>query len=319
VLRDADIIADGKPREASIPMRLVRYQLQALRVAEIQRRLGRLWWRANVKLGPRFCELEEGDWIAWQSDRYFDGATIVFRIESYAIDKEWQPALTLRQISASVFADDAVDTWPPDLSEHNPSPPPPDVGSPEPDNWTLTAITLDSAGASVPALAIAGSADDDDYAEAIIFEYWRDDGVTDPVANPDTPAWITYGRLAPATTRVEITSIVGGATYYAAVSYVVGGEAATDSSWGRLGQPELSCGVEGRLLRGDGRRQDRRRCRDGGRDRRRLFRDCRQCRRHAGGRRRIVGHPRARFGRRGRRSSGRQQPVRLGERRDRAN
>jgi hypothetical protein len=104
----ADILADGKPREASITLRLVRYQQQALRVAEINRRLGRLWGRANVKLGPRFCELEDGDWIAWTSARYFAGGTKIFRIEAYGIDQKWQVSLTLREISGSVYADDAI-------------------------------------------------------------------------------------------------------------------------------------------------------------------------------------------------------------------
>lgn len=225
VLRDTDdILADGKPREASISLRLVRYQPQALRVAEVARRMGRIWGRANVKLGPRFCELEEGDWVDWTSDRYFGGATGTFRIESYSIDEKWQIALTLRQIDASVF-ECAADDWPTDLSQIPPPPVIPPVGAPESDNWALAAVTLSSAGSSAPALEITGSADDDDYAEAIVFEYWKDDGVIDPVASPDSAPWITFGRLPPDTTKVDISSVVPGATYYAAVSYIVDGEA----------------------------------------------------------------------------------------------
>lgn len=223
VMRDTDdIIADGKPRETSITLRLVRWVKQAQRVAEIYRRLGRYWGRASVTLGPRFCEIEDGDWIQWTSARRFGGATKTFRVEAYSINEKWQNSLTLREIHADVFGTAVL---PDDQSEpFTPTPPPPDIGAPDPANWTLTAITLDSAGASVPALHIEGDNTDDPYAEAIIFEYWQDDGVIDPVANPDDPAWIMEGSHAPTTTQVDITSVIGGATYYAAVTYIVDGE-----------------------------------------------------------------------------------------------
>jgi hypothetical protein len=72
---------------------------------------------------------------------------------------------------------------------------------------------------------VTGSASDDDHAEAIIVEYWKDDGVGDPVADPDSVDWIMAGRYAPTATQIDITSIVGGGTYYTAISYVVGGVA----------------------------------------------------------------------------------------------
>jgi hypothetical protein len=220
VLRDtADIIADGKPREASITLRLVRYQAQALRVGEINRRLGRIWGRGQVTLGPRFCEVEDGDWGQWVSARL--GMTVTVRVDAYRIDGKWQITLTLREIAASVYADDAV--FPSDQSTAEPTPSPPDVGAPEGANWALTAITLDSLGASIPALHIEGDASDDDFADQIIFEYWQSDGVTDPAADPDAIPWTMEGSHAPSTTQVDITSIAAAATYYAAVSYVVSG------------------------------------------------------------------------------------------------
>lgn len=222
-LRDtADILADGKPREAQLTLRLVRDLEQAQRVGEFARRLGRLWGRATVVLGPRWCELEDGDWINWQSDRYFGGATKTFRIDAYQIDAKWRNTLTLRQIHSSVYTDGL--TFDPDLSE---VPPPivlPDVGTPDAGNWTLTATTLDSETTSVPALVVEGAADDDDYVETIIVEIWLDDGVGDPVADPDSVAWTMVGSYPPTTTRVEITGLTGGATYYVAITYVVGGE-----------------------------------------------------------------------------------------------
>jgi hypothetical protein len=221
MVRDtADIIADGRPREASLTLRLVRDQDQALRVSEVNRRLGRLWGRGGVKLGPRFCELEAGDWIAWQSDRRFGGGTKTLRIDAYSVDGKWQIALTLRETNASVYADDGV--FGSDGSVVVPSPPPPAIGAPDSGAWTLTAVMLVDAGASVPAIVIAGACEDDS-ASSIIFEYWKDDGVIDPIANPDDPAWVSAGSRARTTTRVEITSIQGAAVYYAAVSYVVSG------------------------------------------------------------------------------------------------
>jgi hypothetical protein len=200
----------------------VRDQNQAQRVAEIQRRLGRLWGRASVTLGPRFCEIEEGDWVTWTSDRYFGGDARTFRVEAYSIDQKWQITLTLREIAATAFADDAV--FLDDQSDVTPSPNPPDIGSPDSGDWALAAITLDSAGASIPALEITGAEPADENAESIDFAYWQYDGVTDPTVDPDSIAWVSAGNLAPSTTKVDITSVIGGATYYGAVRYFVSGE-----------------------------------------------------------------------------------------------
>lgn len=220
VRSSADILSDGRPREATLSMRLVRYQAQALRVAEINRRLGRLFGRATITLGPRFCELEDGDWIQWQSDLY--NFTLVFRIEAYQIDGKWQITLTLREIAASVYGDSAA--FDPDYSVATPTTPPIDVGAPDSGNWALAAVLLtDAGGVSFPALEITGSASDDASAAQIIFEYWKSDGVIDPVANPDDPVWISVGPKPPSTTKVDITSVIGGASYYAAVTYVVSG------------------------------------------------------------------------------------------------
>lgn len=216
-----DIVSDGAPKEASITLRLVKDVGQAQRIAEVQRRLGRLWGRASIVLGPRFCELEAGDWISWTSARRFGGGTITFRIEANSIDEKWQNTLTLREINADVF--DGVFVPDDDQSVVTPTPAPPDIGAPDDANWTLTAVTLDSPGASVPALEIAGDASDDTSASYIIFEYWENDGVIDPVTDPDDPAWVGWATMPRSTTKVDITSVVGGRTYYAAVTYIVSG------------------------------------------------------------------------------------------------
>jgi len=99
----ADVIADGKPREDPLSLAMVPFGVQAQRCGEIARRLGRLVRTATVPLGPRFADLEEGDWIAWQSARRFGGDTKTFRIEAYGLSKEWRNTIQLREIAASVF------------------------------------------------------------------------------------------------------------------------------------------------------------------------------------------------------------------------
>jgi hypothetical protein len=223
VVRDeGDILADGGPRETQISLRLVKWVNQAQRVAEIARRLGRLWGRGQVTLGPRFCEIEAGDWIEWQSDRRFGGATRTFRVEAYAIDEKWQNTLTLREISSAAFGDGA--TFEPDYSVADPTTPPIDIGSPDGAQWALAAVVVASGGVDVPALEITGDASDDESVESVVFEYWKDDGVIDPTTDPDDPIWSVFGTFDPSTTKVEITGIEGGEDYYAAVSYVVDGE-----------------------------------------------------------------------------------------------
>lgn len=109
VRRDLDdITEDGGPREATLPLMLVTNGGQADRCAEITRRLARLEKRASNVLPPEFCGLEEGDWIAWQSARYHGGATVKYRIESWALDEKWRMRLALREIATSVFGDAAA-------------------------------------------------------------------------------------------------------------------------------------------------------------------------------------------------------------------
>lgn len=100
---DADVIADKGPRESQLTLRLVTSGTQAQRVAEIRRRQGRLLRSGGLTLGPRFAELEEGDWITWTSPRRTKGLPVVFRIESYALGREWRNVLTLREMAGTVY------------------------------------------------------------------------------------------------------------------------------------------------------------------------------------------------------------------------
>ncbi|MNX55070.1 hypothetical protein D3C86_858180 [compost metagenome] len=98
-----DILADGGPREQTISLPLVDQVKQVDRIIEIHRLLGRLERRASIVLPPKFAGLEEGDWIAWQSDRRHGGATVRYRIETYRQPETWRMYLTLREIASSAF------------------------------------------------------------------------------------------------------------------------------------------------------------------------------------------------------------------------
>ena len=87
----ADVIADGGPREQQLRLDLVSWSAQAQRVAEVVLRFGRLWGRGQVTLPPRFCAIEEGDWVTWQSDRYFNGATRTFSRRGMGIEPGMAP------------------------------------------------------------------------------------------------------------------------------------------------------------------------------------------------------------------------------------
>lgn len=213
---DADLLEDGGPREETLTLPIVAFAKQAGRVAEIRRRLGRLQKRGAITLGPRFAELEEGDWITWSSARYLKGASVTFRIESYLLDEKWHNSLRLREISSTVFADGAALAG---SAVANQPAAPPAIGAPGATAWALTAQQLSSGGSTLPALVIAGAVDDA-HAQAVRFEYWKSDG-SDPAAVTN---WTSVGLFSIGTTRREIGSLAPGAVYYAAVTYFVDGE-----------------------------------------------------------------------------------------------
>jgi hypothetical protein len=220
---EADVLSDGGSREATVELQLVTNERQASDVGEIHRKLGRLWGRLKVTLPPWYAEVEEGDWGTYTSARY--GFTKTFRVESFGFDQKFQPSLSLREINSDVYdgviAEGSATGSAADWSQTTA---PIDTGAPDSGNWSLAAVTLsDTAGIDTPALEITGSNADDDSAEAIIIEYWKSDGVIDPVTNPDDPTWSVFGTVAPTTTKVDITGIEGGSDYYAAVTYVVSG------------------------------------------------------------------------------------------------
>lgn len=214
VRRDnADILADKGPREESLQLGFVSWAKQAGRVAEIIRRLGRLHIRSEIVLPPRFCELEEGDWIVWQSDRYLKGNAYTFRIEAWGSDRSWQHSVVLRQISATCYSDTAPLT---DGSVAVLQPPRDPIGAPNPANWSLAAGHLDAGGIRTPALIVVGSADDPS-ARFVRIEYVQ--GAGSPTG---ATVWSDAGVTGPDIKRREIPVAAGG-IYRVAVSYIVDG------------------------------------------------------------------------------------------------
>ncbi len=209
VQRDvADVTADGGPREQQPQLDFVTNGPQAQRIGQIIRRLGRLWGRGSVTLPPRFAFIEEGDWVTWQSNRRFGGATLTFRVEAWGSDQAWHHQLTLRQISASVFSDSApLD----DGAVAVDQPEPPAIGAPDAGAWSLAA-------GSAGLLVITGAVDDP-AAQFILFEF-----VQSATAPDGSTVWTEAGTSRPDVTRREI-AVGQNAQYYAAVSYVVDGEA----------------------------------------------------------------------------------------------
>jgi hypothetical protein len=221
---EADVLADGGSREEQIQLQLVTNERQASDVGEIHRKLGRLWGRGSVTLPAAFADVEEGDWGTWNSARL--GISMTVRVEGYGLDLKWQNALNLREINSSVYdgvlgSGSSTGT----ATDWDQTTPPIDIGSPDSGNWSLAAVLLtDTNGNKAPALEITGDTTDDEAVEGVEFAYWKSDGVIDPVANPDDPAWIVEGLHAPSTTKVDISGLEGGASYYASVRYKVSGE-----------------------------------------------------------------------------------------------
>lgn len=154
VLRDqADIVEDGGPRELTLPLMLVTNKGQADRCAEITRRGARLERRSRIALVPMLlagrasAELEDGDIIAWQSNRYHEGATVRYRIEAYGVDEGWRNTLQLREMASSVFgqADPVED-------RAAPPPPPTPIDALVLTDVTAEAITLPGDSSILPAI-----------------------------------------------------------------------------------------------------------------------------------------------------------------------
>ena len=126
----ADVAQDGGQLDDPLTLSLVTSGTQAQRCGEIKRRLNRLERRATITVGPELSALEDGDWIAWTSDRFFGGGRVVFRVEQWGLNEKWQNTLALREIAASVYS------WTAANDELIPGTPPP------PEQPRLAALAL---------------------------------------------------------------------------------------------------------------------------------------------------------------------------------
>jgi hypothetical protein len=188
---------------------MVPYFVQAARVAEIVRRLGRLFGRDDVTLPPRFSYVEEGDWITGQSDRHYGGATKTFRVEAWGSDEGLHHQLTLREISAAAFADVAP---PPDNAIAVQQPGPGGLNAPGADAWTLTGSAVEGVSGSIPVLKVTGAIDST-AAQQIRVDY-RLFGET---------GWTPFGIFAPASTSFVISPVADETSYEVSLRYVVDG------------------------------------------------------------------------------------------------
>ena len=181
VLRDqADIVEDGGPRELTLPLMLVTNKGQADRCAEITRRGARLERRARIALVPMLlagrasAELEDGDIIAWQSNRYHEGATVRYRIEAYGVDEGWRNTLQLREMASSVFGQtDPVE------DRAAPPPPPTPIDALQLLGVQAEAITLAGETSAVPAVRFSWDVTTADTAMTAIRAEVRRVGETD--------------------------------------------------------------------------------------------------------------------------------------------
>ncbi|MBJ7446856.1 MAG: hypothetical protein JHC81_04915 [Brevundimonas sp.] len=200
----SDILADGGPRELPLSLPFVNEGAQADRNAEIARRLSRLERRAAIVLPPDYSPLEEGDWIAWQSDRYHGGATVRYRIDRWGQNEKWRMALTLREIASSVYGvPDPVS----DASD--PPPAPPVVAALALSGVSGVAIQLGE-GSELPGLRVAW-ATPDPAVRAILVEVREEGGgVAAPTRIDDVTALtkdVTNGVRAGTDLEFRLTPI----------------------------------------------------------------------------------------------------------------
>ena len=205
----ADILADGGQRLSAPDLRHVTSGTQAQRIFEIRRRLGRLLKTGKIVLGPRFAEVEEGDWIGWTSARHFNGARVVFRIKTLARSLQWHHTLSLREIAASVYDwDEDVDEIVP-TSTATQQTPPSGPSAPSAAAWALTG----GLAGGQPALFVTGAVEQA-YVTYVLFDY-RLDGDT---------AWISVSSEARSVTnKVIVGGLVASGDYEVRIRYQFGG------------------------------------------------------------------------------------------------
>lgn len=242
VRRDlADIATDGGPRETTLALTLVTVAEQADDIAEIIRLLGRMERSASIVLPPIYAAIEEGDWIAWTSQRRHGGATVIYRVESWSLDAQWRMRPNLKEISATAFGEVDVII--------DPTPAPPVVISPDAlalDDVEIIPIVLTGEdGAAMPALRFAWSVAGHDVlaVQAEVRSIGAASAITrsDDVAagelivsNGVIPGGSVEARLLPIGNAARLVEDVAWVTVQTG-PLVAGGIAPTNPIWGQLG------------------------------------------------------------------------------------
>lgn len=209
----ADVIEDGGPRSETPELKHVTRGTQAQRIGEIRRRLGRLLATGALSLGPRFAELEDGDWIGWTSARHFKGGRRVFRIQSYSRDPKWHMRIQLREIAAAAFGFAASADEENAQAVANQQLPPGPIAAPGETAWEVRDGEIEGVRGVQPALVIGG-ARDNGRANAIRLEV-RKVGETD---------WRLAGDYGANATDITIPGVADQVGHEVAVSYLVDGE-----------------------------------------------------------------------------------------------
>lgn len=113
----ADQSADGGLELAEhYALPYVQSQTQGQRVTEILRRRGRYQQHISMSLRSRFCTLEAGDWITFNSDRYGISAG-AYEVMQCQLGRDMSAAVELAEVAPSIAA------WDPGADELNPGAP----------------------------------------------------------------------------------------------------------------------------------------------------------------------------------------------------
>lgn len=158
--------ADTEVRRAESNFPQVNDQVQAQRLAEIERRLYRLQATATITLGLIADPLEPGDWIRWISARPGRGDRR-YQIVSLTKAGDQTITLNLREIASSAFGSTADDAAPPAGAPNAP----PAVITTVPLFGVSARTLLAENGLKTPAIEATWQPILDDKVDAVLIEY----------------------------------------------------------------------------------------------------------------------------------------------------
>lgn len=202
-----DVEVDGAEFAAQRDYPMIWSLPQVQRAGEVERRLARHQSTANVTLGFRFSNIEQGDWVTWTSARRDFVKT--FLVNQINVEDDDTISLALREISADVFdfgdAEELDPLNPGDLAGIN------GLITSVPD-FSIEALQIPGAGGlTVPALHAFWSPIHDQTVDEVYVEY-RIVGSTDAKVSP---------TFTPANGEGIITDAVQAATLYEARANII--------------------------------------------------------------------------------------------------